>query len=108
MSGDIDLAASTIVHGADKKVPRLPKGADYATMKQTAEDFEAFYLGRMLQPMFADIEAAEPFNGGAGAKIWRQMQVDEFGKALAKNGGVGIADMVMRQMIAIQEGRSQP
>ena len=106
MSGDIDLAASTIVHGADKKVPRLPKGADYATMKQTAEDFEAFYLGRMLQPMFADIEAAEPFNGGAGAKIWRQMQVD--GLQSLEGGGVGIADMVMRQMIAIQEGRSQP
>ena len=36
--------------------------------------------------------------------MWRSLEVDEFGKAFAKAGGVGIADMVVRQMIQLQEG----
>lgn len=31
------------------------------------------------------------------------MMVDEYGKMIARNGGVGIADAVMRVMLANQE-----
>lgn len=107
MTGSIDLMASAMAYQGNRKAPELQSNMDFETMQKTAQDFEAFYLGQMLQPMFANIEAAEPFNGGPGGKIWRQMQVDEFGKAIARSGGVGIADMVMRQMIEMQEGSVQ-
>lgn len=77
---------------------------DRQKMREKAEDFESFYLGQMLQPMFANIEAAEPFNGGPSNKIWKSMMVDEIGKELTKSGGIGIADVVMRELIAMQEG----
>jgi len=32
------------------------------------------------------------------------MQVQEYGKAIAKQGGIGLADHVMEQMIRMQEG----
>lgn len=103
MNSNVDMMASSMAYRAGQMPSMAPAGADYAAMQKTAQEFESFYLGQMLQPMFANIEPAEPFNGGSGAKIWQQMQVDEFGKAISKSGGVGIADMVLRQMIAMQE-----
>jgi flagellar protein FlgJ len=75
-----------------------------AKMREKAEDFESFFLGQMLQPMFANIEAEEPFNGGPSAKIWKSMMVDEMAKEMTEAGGIGLADMVMRELIHMQEG----
>lgn len=86
-----------------QSAPEVNRTADPAKARQVAEDFEAFVLGQMLQPMFAELGAEAPFGGGMGEKMWRSMQVDEFGKAIARNGGIGIADAVMGHMLKIQE-----
>jgi Rod binding domain-containing protein len=88
------------------KAPMIPEGASMAQMRKVAEDFEAFFLSQALQPMFANIEAEGPFGGGPGDDIWKSMQVDEFGKVIAKSGGIGIADSIMKQMLQAQESRS--
>ena len=76
---------------------------DMKRIEDTARDFEAVFISEMLRPMFENIEAAAPFGGSPGEKIYRDMQVDEYGKALAQNGGIGLADAVMREMIRMQE-----
>ena len=73
--------------------------------RKVSEEFEAVFLGQMLQPMFANIQAAEPFGGSSSEKMWRTMQVEEYGKALSKAGGIGIADAVFREIIKAQELR---
>ena len=86
----------------------LPNVRGVATLRQArkvSEEFEAVFLGQMLQPMFANIEAAEPFGGSSSEKMWRTMQVEEYGKALSKAGGIGIADAVFREIIKAQELR---
>ncbi len=85
-------------------LPNL-NAVDMKRMKETAMEFEAVYLAEMLRPMFENIEASAPFGGGPGEKIYRDMQIDEYGKSLANNGGIGLADHVMREMIKMQEGR---
>ncbi|MFC1674115.1 rod-binding protein [Pseudomonadota bacterium] len=35
--------------------------------------------------------------------MWRSLMVDEYGKSVAKSGGIGIADQVLAQMIKLQE-----
>ena len=88
---------------AGRVSPSLYGGMDMTRARQAAEDFEAFFLSQMVQPMFSELDAEEPFGGGQAEKMWRSLQVDELGKAFAKNGGVGIADMVFREMIKMQE-----
>jgi peptidoglycan hydrolase FlgJ len=99
---DAQLSASRLT-----QAPKLPaiSGSNMKQMKETAEQFEAVFLSEMLRPMFANIEASEPFGGGAGEKVYRDMQVDEYGKAIARAGGIGLADSVMREMIKMQEGK---
>lgn len=79
--------------------------SDLHKFKQTAQDFEAVFISEMLRPMFENIEPSSPFGGGSGEKIYRDMQIDEYGKAIAKSGGIGLADNVMREMIKMQEGK---
>lgn len=83
--------------------PNLPKTATFAEARKVAQDFEAFFLSQVLQPMFQNVGASKPFGGGESEKIWRSLQVDEYGKAMARAGGIGIADAVMEQIIRTQE-----
>ena len=81
-----------------------PPRPDAANMtRETAIDFEAFFLSQMFSEMFAGIETDPVFGGGPGETVFRSMMIQEFGKSVAHNGGIGIADAVMREMIALQE-----
>ena len=87
-----------------KAIPRVAPTVNYRQARRVAEEFEAFFLSQALQPMFANISAEEPFGGGPGEDLWRSMQVDEYGKAFARAGGIGIADAVLREILKMQEG----
>lgn len=97
------IQAQTAYQNA-QAMPSIPKNANIKQMKETAEKFEAMFLSQALQPMFANIKPESPFGGGPGDEIWRSMQVQEYGKAIARSGGIGIADAVMDQMLRAQEG----
>lgn len=86
-----------------KSAPAIPRAANPAQMRKVAEDFEAFFLSQMLQPLFANLEAEQPFGGGTAEKLWKSLQVDEYGKAFARSGGIGIADAVVKEMLRMQE-----
>ena len=72
-------------------------------VRKVAQDFESVFISQMIKPMFENTTAEAPFGGGSSEKIWRDMQVEEYGKAIAKNGGIGIADSVMKEMLKMQE-----
>ena len=86
-----------------KAAPTIGKLDNNEKTRGVAEDFEAFFLGQMLQPMFSSIEPSKPFGGGHAEKIWKSLMVDEVGKSMAKNGGIGLADMIQRDLLKMQE-----
>lgn len=94
-------AESALMAGV--KAPSVGPVKNLARARQVAQDFEAFFLGQMLQPMFEGIDTGGPLGGGPSEKLWRSMQVTEYGNAMARNGGIGIADAVLREMLAAQE-----
>jgi Rod binding domain-containing protein len=83
----------------------LRAGSDAAATARAAREFEAMALGALLQPMFDGLGHGGAFGGGPGEAMWRPMLVNELARAIVEGGGLGIADAVMRQMIAIQEQR---
>ena len=70
--------------------------------REVAQDFEAVFLNSMFQQMFANVGQG-PFSGGQGAQIWRSFLTEEYSKSFVKAGGIGIADQVMRALLARQE-----
>ena len=83
-----------------------PKGGT-EEIRQTAEDVEAFFLSRMVETMFEGISPDGMFGGGNGEKVFRSLLINEYGKAMAKTGTVGVADYVMKSILEMQEVQSQ-
>jgi Rod binding domain-containing protein len=75
--------------------------------RKSAQEFEAMAIGQLLQPMFNTVDTSKGlFGGGKGEATWKPMMIDEMAKMLAKSGGIGIADSVMKEMLRIQEGKN--
>lgn len=79
------------------------KGQSIEKLREVAQNFEAVFIGQMLKPLFQNLGAEKPFGGGESEKMWRSMQVDEYGKAITKAGGIGISDAILTEMLKMQE-----
>jgi peptidoglycan hydrolase FlgJ len=83
---------------------RAYKTTDPRQADKTARDFEAMFLSSMMQPMFETLKPGKGLFGGGNAEAtFQAMLVDEYGKVMAKAGGVGIAAMVRKQILQMQE-----
>ena len=71
--------------------------------KETAVEFEAFFLSQMLNNMTSGLQTDTTFGGGESEKIFKDMLNDEYAKSMSRQGGIGIADMVYREILALQE-----
>jgi len=85
---------------------RAFKTADPKEADRVSRDFEAMFLSSMMQPMFETLKPGKGLFGGGNAEAtFQAMLVDEYGKVMAKAGGVGIAAMVRQQILQTQEVR---
>jgi len=75
-------------------------------IRATAVEFEAMFLGEMFRHMWAGVEVDPVFGGGSGEKMFRGMLIDAMSREVAGSRGIGIADMVERELLSIQEARS--
>ncbi len=85
------------------KLPNVGRVATAGEARRVAEELEGVFLSQVLQPMFANVGAEAPFGGGLAEEMWRSLQVQEYGKAMARSGGIGLADAVMREILKLQE-----
>jgi len=105
MSENALIASGRVAMQSAHIPPRMGKVDTAAKAEKVAQDFEAFFLGQVLQPMFANLSVEPPFGGGSAEEVWRSMMVDEMGKAMAKAGGIGLADSVKREILRMQESK---
>nr|WP_245986771.1 rod-binding protein [Azospirillum thermophilum] len=63
-------------------------------VQRVAQEFEAMMVGQMLDSMFAGISTGGAFGGGQAEKTWRGFMLQEYGKAIAAAGSLGIGRMV--------------
>ncbi len=96
--GNIDFSSSL---SGKPKVTDDTKDIEKA--KESAQEFEAFFLTQMLESMYADMKPDAMFGGGQSEKIFRSFMLDEYGKMMANNGGIGIADNIMNMLLQEQE-----
>jgi Rod binding domain-containing protein len=96
-------AATTVA--AMRPAPTVARSADPAAIRKTATKFEAFFIGQMLEQMFKGVPVDGFFGGGQSEGIWRSMLLQQYGRAIAERGGFGVADMVSREMLKLQEAR---
>ncbi len=85
---------------------KLPANAaqpkNIAEIKRAAREYESVFLNEMMQHMFSGIKPNETFGGGNAEDIYRSMMVQEYANSISKNGGFGLADAIMHEMIKMQ------
>lgn len=67
-------------------------------LKSACRDLEAVFLNMMWTSMRATVPKASLMGGGFGEDIMRSMQDTELTKTMAQAGGMGLADMLYRQL----------
>lgn len=101
---DIGIPAAPVDVLAQRKAA-LPNVADVHTREQArgvALQFERMFIAEMLGPMFQGIETDGPFGGGGAESTFRPMLLDQYADSIAKGGGIGIADSVMKEILKMQ------
>ena len=84
-------------------LPRIDPKAAPDQLRKVAQEFESVFLGQMLETMFEGIDTDGPFSGGHGERVFRSLLLQEYGRTISAQGGIGIADAVVRQLLAVQE-----
>lgn len=100
---DLALPALPVDVMAQKKA--APDVADVKTREQAAavaRQFERMFIAEMLAPMFQGLETDGPFGGGRAEATFRPMLLDQYADAIARGGGIGIADSVLKEILRMQ------
>jgi len=75
-----------------------------ARVRQQAEEFEGVFLNTLTKQMFSSIKTDESaMGGGFGEDTWRSMQAEQIADTMAQNGGLGIAEQLLPDLLALQE-----
>jgi Rod binding domain-containing protein len=75
--------------------------------RAAAEDFESIFLNTMFSQMTPPGDGKGVFADSPAVGVWKSMLTQEHAKAVAKKGGIGIADHVYRSLLAQQDVRAQ-
>jgi flagellar protein FlgJ len=77
------------------------------SLREKAIELEGVFLNTLVSQMFSGIDARGDFGGGYAEETWRSMQSELYASQLAASGGVGLADQIMGDLLAIQEASNQ-
>lgn len=96
------LGADTRTSNAASALNEAKRSMDMKRIEETAQDFEATFISEMLKPMFEMVEVDDTFGGGKGEEVFRDFTIQEYGKLIARQGGIGLSDQIKAQMIKMQ------
>lgn len=92
-------------------IPTPPIGAPLAArelspaseeMRRVAQEFESVFISEMLAPMFEGLDSDGLGGGGMGEEIFRPMLVERYAEAIARAGGIGIAESIIAEFAHMQ------
>lgn len=94
------------------RLNRLKVGAERdsdANLRQVAQEFEALFIGEMMKAMRSanDVLADDLFNSNE-SKAYRDMYDQQMSVTLSQGKGMGMADVLVRQMGSMQKPKSGP
>lgn len=82
--------------------PATPAPMD--RLRAQAEELEGVFLNTLMKEMFASLNTdSDAMGGGFGEDTWRGMQAEQMADAVAKSGGIGLADSIMGDLLKLQE-----
>lgn len=76
----------------------LPEGSQTDQLRQVAQDFEAIFMKQLLDSMRSTLNPENRLiDTGMAGEFYEDMLYDEYAQVMAKTGGIGLADMIVKQ-----------
>ncbi|WP_371363136.1 hypothetical protein SRRS_40950 [Sporomusa rhizae] len=93
------VAASTKAgKGKESAADAIAKRKEDAKLKTACKDMEAVFLNMMLTQMRATVPKGNLIGESSGEKIMQSLLDTELTKNMSQAGGIGLADMLYRQL----------
>lgn len=97
---------STVIGKGSEQVPDRLKNMpgvlkdlnEFKEMRNALQNFEAMFINTLLKTMRDSIDQSELFHGGSGERIYQSMLDTELSADMSKAGGIGLTDMLLRQL----------
>ncbi|HVV64474.1 MAG TPA: rod-binding protein [Rhizomicrobium sp.] len=86
-----------------RPLPPLRSAPNFAAAKKAAQEFEGVLISQMLSDMFDGVKTDGPFGGGPGEEMFRSLMIDQYGKQIAAQGGLGLSGEITRELLNRQE-----
>ncbi len=83
-----------------------PSTAAYERMRSQAVELEGVFLNTLVKEMFSSLGKEGTTGSDFAQQTWRGMQAEQFADAMAKAGGIGLADSLVADLLALQESAS--
>ena len=104
------MSADALIGNAQSALQNAAIAAPKPTVNAVAADkaaksFAGVFISEFLGSMFQGISTDGPFGGGAGEAMFRSLLMDQYGKAIADQGGFGLASAVKASLLKTQEAR---
>lgn len=74
-----------------------------ARIGRQAVELEGVFLATLVKEMFSSSDSRSEFGGGFAEETRRGLQAEEMANAMAKAGGIGLADQLVTDLLAVQE-----
>lgn len=78
----------------------LPKESP---LRQAAENMEANFINELIKNMRNTVGESEEDKSNRGLQIFRGMLDEEYSQKAAKSNGIGLADLIVRQVIELEQ-----
>jgi len=83
---------------------QLSSPAQMGHLRAQAQELEGVFLNTLMKEMFSSLHTdSASMGGGFGEDTWRGMQAEQMADAVAKAGGIGLADAIMGDLLKLQE-----
>lgn len=96
---DPKIDTSQIISQATTQAPKLVKGQDPEKLKEAAQQFEAIFIQQMFKEMRKTIPDDGLIERGNADDVYTQLQDLEAAKITAQQGGIGLAELMMQQLM---------
>lgn len=87
--------------------PAAPAEDRNSPLWQAAQGMEANFLKEMMKNMRKTVRESPELEGSAGYTTFRGMLDDHYAESAAKTQGIGLAELIVKQIMEMQEAARQ-
>ncbi|HEY5673474.1 MAG TPA: rod-binding protein [Malonomonas sp.] len=99
MANDIDTKQLLSQATAQTAKLRPGKGRDPQQLKGATQQFEAVFIQQMFKEMRNTVSDEGIIPRGSADEMYTQMQDAEAAKIMAERGGIGLAEMMLQELL---------